>query len=469
MIDRPRKTGPVGLLFRPCALLLAGAAGLFSSLAFGQSPPSVAVPPAFVAENSDRSFPGIWEPLEAGAVLSRVTDPSAVWYNPAGIVLTDRSVLSANAPGYEYTTFGGSGFDRPAHGQNVRGLPSFVGFILGREAIPWRDLRIGFGITNPISWRQSVTIATAPTPDARSSYTVGSEIESFQASVALGYQQLPHFRLGLSLGFSFDTISSSAQIASEATTATLWQGSVSSAFVSANTQQFVAALGLQYDITPWLGIGGLVRAPAMRMFGNASITYDGIASTTDSQQIHFDDGAARFELRQPLQVSAGASARTGPLEFELDVSWHQASGAYDLFSSSQPVRMVTTPSGGGAPVVTNSPFPTFVTETRAILNTSLGGNLSLGKVWTLHSGVYINQAATYPSDPFFLPINFYGIRGGASLQGTHLSGSFGLGYEVGSSQHAVGVGSVPGSPPPETSGRLTIHTLSLLLALGYTF
>jgi hypothetical protein len=460
----------VSSLRRRWALAVAGALGLTSSLALGQTSPALTVPPAVMAENSDRSFPGVWETIEAGAVLSRVGDPSAVWYNPAGIVRSDRSAINANAPGYEFTAFGGSGFDRQVQGSTLRGLPSFVGAILGREVLPWRDLRLGFGLTNPVSWRQGLSLAAAPSPAMRSSYSVNSELESFEGTVALAYSPLAHLRLGLSLGFSWDTISSAGQIAAEKTTAAVWQGAVSSSIISANTQQFVSSIGMQYDITPWLGVGGVLRTPSMRILGTAGITYNSLATTTtDTQQLYFQDSSARFELRQPLQICAGATARTGPLEFEMDVSWHQASGAYDLFSSSQPVRLVTTPAGGGPPVVTTNPYPTIRTQTRAILNTSIGGNLSLGDVWTLHSGIYINQAPTYPSDPFFLPINFYGLRVGTSIQGKNLVGSVGLGYEVGSSQRAVGIGTLPGAPPPETGGRLTIHTISVLIAIGYRF
>jgi hypothetical protein len=454
----------LALIAAACTLL-----SLPSLRAEAQPAPALAVPAALIPANADRSFPGLWEPLEAGAVLVRANDPAAVWYNPAGIIQTNRSAIAANAPGYEYTTFGGSNFDRPAQGSSFRGLPNFVGAILGSEVIPWRNVRLGFGLSNPISWRQGLTATSESMPGTRSIYSVSSEIESFQAQGAVAYAPLPNLRLGFSLGVSWDSISTQGQSNAEATNATTYSGSLNYSSVNAATQQFVSAVGVQWETTSWLSLGLVLRPPAVRLFGSGTVTYDGVLNTGTEQQAHFQSDGP-FEFRQPLEIELGVATHYDKLNIELNLFWHQASGTYTLFHPNDPLRLVTAQPGGTSPMITSVVFPDIVTHTRAILNGSIGGNYRIDQLWWLHGGFYIDQAPTGSDDPFFQSIDFYGVRVGCSLREEKgLSGSIGLGYELGLSNRPPGPGTPVGGPPPPASGSLNIHTFSLLLAIGYKF
>ena len=443
------------------------AAGV-SSRAAADPGPSLAFPPALIPAATERSFPGLWEPLEAGAALVRTTDPAAVWYNPAGIVVTDRSGINASAPGYQLTEYWGSSDNRPAQGNSLRGLPNFVGAILGREVIPWRNVRLGVGLTNPITSQQSLQVSQVLTPGQRSAYTVGSDLESFQGSGAVAWAPWPFLRLGLSLGMSYDTISSNAQSTAELTTSQSYGGSLNVSTISANTQQFVSSVGVQVDVLKWLSVGAVVRPPAVKILGASTVTYDGILNGSQEQQEHVQ-GNGSFELRQPLQINFGAAAQFGRVNLEADFFWHQASGTYTLIGSPGGLRLVTAGPEGSAPLVTSTVFQDIRTQTRSLLNASIGGNYHLEKKWWLHGGFYLDQSPTGSSDPFFEPVNFYGVRAGCSLrQSTGLEGSLGAGYELGLSNRPPGTQSPIGSLTP-TTGNLSIHTFSLLLAIGYRF
>jgi hypothetical protein len=460
---------PPRLLRRATTLAVVGLVGPWSAQALGQASSTLVVPLPVVSLNTERSFPGLWEPLEAGAVLVRAQDPAAIWYNPAGIVSLDRSAVAANAPGYEFTVFSGSGFSQPVSGSNFRGLPSFVGFVLGREIIPWRDVRIGFGLSNPISYQQGLSVNSESVPDMRTNYATQSQVQSFQASMAIAYAVLPNLRVGMSLGGSYDTLSASGQLSGESTTPAMYQGATSSMSVDGNTQQLVSSFGVQYRPIPWLGIGLVLRPPAVKVAGGSSITYNAIANTGEEQQLHFLGGGS-FELRQPLQIDFGVTSHIGPVNFELNLFWHQPSGTYTLFDSSESLRLVTAMGGGANPVVTSIPFPAVRTQTRSIVNGSLGGNMRIGELWWLHGGGYLSQSPTYATDPFFQAVDYYGFRVGCSLREKKgFLGSIGLGYEVGTTARAVGIGSFPGTMPPATPGSVTIQTISILLALGYAF
>jgi hypothetical protein len=158
------------------------------------------------------------------------------------------------------------------------------------------------------------------------------------------------------------------------------------------------------------------------------------------------------------------------LNVELNLFWHQASGTYTLFHASQPLRLVSAQPGGLNPMVTTVVFPDLVTHTKGILNGSLGGNYRLDRHWWVHGGFYVDQAPTTSTDPFFQPIDFYGVRVGGSLrEDKGLSGSIGLGYELGVAGRPPGSGNPVGGAPLPANGNLYIHTFSLLLAIGYRF
>jgi hypothetical protein len=385
------------------------------------------------------------------------------------MVLSERSAINANAPGYELTVFGGTSYNRPAQGSSLRGLPNFVGAILGKEVIPWDNVRFGFGMTNAISWRQSLSIDEESEPGQRSVYSVQSEIESFQGVAAVGWAARPDLRFGMTLGMSYDTISTEAQSNAEATTPVAYAGSLNYSSISANTQQLISSFGVQFDAAPWLGLGAVLRPPSVRILGASSLTYDGILNTTQEQQVHFQNDGS-FEFRMPLELDLGASTHLGRLNVEANLFWHQASGTYALFSSSQTLRLVTAPPGGASPTVTSLAFPTVLTRTRSILNASIGGNLKLSPIWWLHGGFYVDQSPTYTTDAFFQSVNFYGVRTGCSLrQEKGFEGSIGLGYELGLSSRPPGFGPPLNGLPPPPVGSLNIHTFSILLALGYRF
>ena len=418
---------------------------------------------------TERSFPGVWEPLEAGAALVRSSDPAAIWYNPAGIVGPDRSSIAANAPGYQLIFYAGSSDNRPTQGQSFRGLPSFVGAVLGREVIPWRNVRIGFGLTNPISAQQSILASQETTPGQRSSYVVSSDLESFQGTGAVAWAPWPKLRFGLTVGLSYDTISSTAQSSAELTSAT-YSGSLNISNINANTQQFVSSFGAQWDTPlPWLNVGLVIRPPAVKLFGTSSLSFEGIFDSTQEQQEHIQTNGS-FEFRQPLQINFGASAQLAQrFNLEADFFWHQASGTYTLLGAPASLRLVTAGSGGTAPVVVNNPFPDIRTGTRSILNVSVGGNYHLTQKWWLEGGMYFDQSPTGNTDPFFESTDFYGVRAGCSLREEKgLTGSFGVGYELGFSEKPPGASSPLGAAQLG-QGDLDVHTFTLLLAVGYRF
>ena len=106
----------------------------------------VRIPPSLLLPNYDRVHPGLIEALEAGAVIARARNAPAVAYNPAGIAVTDRSVLNASAQGYQLTALGGTGFEQASPVSSFESIPSFLGLVLGRDVLDWESVRLGFAV-----------------------------------------------------------------------------------------------------------------------------------------------------------------------------------------------------------------------------------------------------------------------------------------------------------------------------------
>jgi hypothetical protein len=448
-----------------CRLLVATGLALIPFRALGQTAPAILLPPGITVPNFDRVFPGLSDAIEAGAELARSHDPAAVWYNPAGIVLTDRTIINASALGYQLTLITSSGLFSNVNNLNLLTIPGFIGVILGREVIPWEKVRLGFAIANPISWNQGLSLAGNPAPGSFITYSANSNIQSYQPTAAVAYEVSPKLRLGLSLGFTYDTLGDSGEIASQTTASTNAPGSITTLSLGGYAFQFISSLGVQYEALPWLNLGAVVRSPSARIFGNAWLDYESLITTMQgTQQVHFKSTSGDYEFVHPLEVDLGAAlkSRRGA-ELEVDLRWHMASGTYALTTfPAQKASVVTTPIGGPPSTVT-AQFPDLRFGTRMLFNAGIGGRVRLSRLFTFNGGLYVDQTPIAPGVRIFQAINLYGARAGVAVTTETLSGSMGLGYETGLS------GSQPSPGDPTRLASLRVQTLTLLLSIAYKF
>jgi len=424
------------------------------------------IPPTLLLPNYDRVSPGLTESLEGGAYLARARNAPALFYNPAGIALTDRTVLNASAQGWQLTTLGGTGFNHSSPVSSFEAIPSFVGVVLGREVIDWETVRLGFAIATPIHWNQSATASTSPVEGQRVSYAVRSSFDTFTPTLSVGWAASQSFRLGASLEFPYTSINDTGSLSGEITDTTSTRGTLRTLAAGASALHLVGVVGVQWAPLSWLQVGARVKSPGLKIRTSGSFQYEALTNFANgTRQSFFQDPSADFEYRLPFEASLGAAVKFGPVEVEVDVRFHDGTHSYALFSSAQTARIVET-TGGGSPVVSTLAFPGVNYRARQVWNGSLGAHYAISPTLILSAGSYLDYSPADPSTTVFRRVNLVGFRAGVAFEIGKLSASFGLGWEHGTGTDDL----VPsGLPIPTEASDITLDTFSLLFSVSFKF
>ncbi|HMK73351.1 MAG TPA: hypothetical protein VK454_08420 [Myxococcaceae bacterium] len=449
-----------------CCLAVPLSAGAQEQLLF---------PPTLIVPNSNRVFPGLSESIQAGAAVVRVSTPPAIWYNPSGMVLSEHTTVNASVQGYQLTLFTGSNLLKGGTQEsNISTVPTFVGILLGTEVIPLKNLRIGFGMSNPISWSQGVNNASrGPNSAASILFGANSEFTQYQAAGAVSYAVSDRFRIGFSLVVPYTYISNNGQLNGQVSKNDLFYSAISTVFMSGYNFHLLTTASFQWQPLDWLSFGGVIQPPALRVIQGGNITVQALStlnSSTDARTVDlsFRDTKATFSYVIPPEVSGGAAVHFGPVELELDAHWYLATGPYYLFSSTEPVNGHRAVQGS-PPVTSLGSFPGQVWGTKNIVDLNFGTSVKVSELITLLAGFYTSLAPGNVPSYVFQPVTLYGVRAGLSFSGSHLSFSVGLGYEWGSTTIPLADVTAPGAEPVTFNQPLDFQTLSILFALAYVF
>jgi hypothetical protein len=260
---RPRRRSP----YRGLALVLVAAA----TAARAQD---TQLPPTLLLPNYDRVHPGLIEALEAGAFIARARNAPAVAYNPAGISVTDRTILNASAQGYQLTVLGGTGFEHASPVSSFESMPSFLGVVFGRDLIDWEAVRLGFAVVTPVHWDQSAVGNTEPETGRRVSYSVHSIFSTTVPTFSVGWAVSSSIRLGASIELPYTSLSDQGQLSGEVSTATTNQGSIRNVTAGGSTLDLVGVVGAQWMALRWLQLGILIRSPGLKLLTTGSLSIE---------------------------------------------------------------------------------------------------------------------------------------------------------------------------------------------------
>ncbi len=422
-------------------------------------------PPSVVITNYNRVLVGEQESLEAGAYVARVNDTTAGWYNPAGMALVDRTAIGASGSGFETDVLSLENINKAGGSFSISQLPSYFGVVLGADVLHSPYWRLGFSITKPIAWAQGVEGGAAGAE--RLSYSSSVSFSTLQPTVSVSFAPLRCLRFGVGVGVALTSLTEAQTLSAQVVTATTANAFLRTVDASGSIWDLTADVGLQWDITPNLVLGALLRAPGLKLLSSGALTYQDVDNNgTPWSQAFFHDRSATFDYQFPLEVNVGLGWHSKLFELEGDLRYHTAISAYSLFASQVPIQ-VTTTGPGGVPVVTSKPFPAVQNAARQVWNWAAGGHINIGEAWSVHAGFFSDYSPTTAAgQDVFRAVNMYGMTLGGRVHGEHLSGSLGFAFSWGNSSSFSFEDPASGASIPT---RLSIKTLSLLYAVTYEF
>src|SRR5262245_26560256 len=243
-------------------------------------------PPNLVLANYDSVPVGPYGGLEGSAFAARVGDPSAAWFNPAGLSRQTTAQISGSAGVYELTSV--SPHSLPNSGGSVQQLPNFVGFTFNVES----GLTAGVVLLTTNSWTQQIDselITPVPNGQERFAYSADSEYGRQIAAAGVGYHRGGAWRIGG--GFAFSTLdlrlvaTVSDRIADTAGLRTLLvAGRASGSALQLRTQA-----GAQYDKERFR-FGAAIRTPGLTVHRRGAVTLDGTLDSSGTSM-----GASLFD------------------------------------------------------------------------------------------------------------------------------------------------------------------------------
>jgi hypothetical protein len=236
---------------------------------------------------------------------------------------------------------------------------------------------------------------------------------------------------------------------------------------SGTTYHLVGTFGAQWDPHARWALGLRASTPGLRLNGSSQLTYDGMRSSeAEDSVLAIRDEEARFEYQLPTEITAGIAFRFDRGSIEVDARWHASTEEYDIYTTDTVGTLTVDPAGEPAEISDAVLAPT-VYEARSVLNLAIGGRYTLSRAWLLHGGFYTDSSPVAGSGGAFFPqIDFVGGTLGATLSGSHLSGSLGLGFTSGTSSEST-IGTLLGGDT--VTARFAVSTMSLNYAISYAF
>jgi long-subunit fatty acid transport protein len=422
----------------------------------------------FILPNYDTIPVGRFSGLEGGAYVARADDTSANWYNPAGLTRAETATFSADSAIYQWTSMR-TDFAESATGSTVSfdHVPAFIGAVVpikGHEG----KLVGGFSVTKRVAWGEFIDqelFSSQGTGQLRAGLGSENHFDVLVPGIGLGYAAGGKWRVGAGLGVPIVSFDRNDTLSLRLTDGAAYSSALQETRATGWEADLQLSLGVQYDATPELSFGALLRPPGVRLFGTSSFTSDSLVAVPGKTvDMSIRDESSDFKYRVPLEFDIGAAWHRGKLQLEADLKMYKGVSEYTLLATDQSYTVVTT-TAAGSQVSTLAAGP-VTTGARSLVNIALGGRYALSKVTTLHAGFYTNRSpVSSESNPMFTEISLTGATVGATFGWRHVGISAGVAYTAGTSS-PVAIGGPFGNV---VSTPIVVNKLSILYSLSYTF
>jgi len=438
---------------------------LVSSPALAQVDQVITPPQNLVLSNYNSVPVGPYGGLEGSAFSARVDDPSAAWFNPAGLARQEAAQISGSAGVYQLTSVSPSSL--PNQGGSIQQLPNYVGFTFS----PRTGLTIGAALVSTNAWNQetdSELFSTVPTGQQRFAYSADSEFDQRVAAISAGYYGGGRWRFGGGFAFSLMDLRLVQSVSDRIASASGLQSVMVSSRASGSALQLRGQAGAQYDLSGWR-FGGAIRTPGLNLMHSASVTIDGALDAGKSGLgSSLFDADAKMEYHLPWEFQGGAAFVGNRFEIEIDVQAFTSISGYSMISTTNPVLVYTDAGTGIAPSVTSRPFGGMNTASDGVVNVGAGGHVRLveSRKLLLHGGVGSNRSPVGAGDNVFNKMNL-------------TTWSIGLSGTFGKFQFAAGLNRQGGRADDVMlrnllsgdviTSAIDVHTTGLIYSLAYQF
>src|SRR5262245_7429294 len=452
---------------RTLAVSVSSFLGLGVNL-LAQNPNPIIQPPGFTLTLPNYLMTPIGQVggLEGGAFVARANDASSNWYNPAGLALAHESSVSSSAGSYQLLSVIPKDLQSEDSGGSSQQVPALVGVVVKR-LFPDKRWTLGFSAVRTNSWQQETDaqIDELALPSSRLlSYSAASQFRRNEFSLGMGFGDQGPWRFGAATSIANTTVSAVGSLGDQVVTPTGLDAALADRRVSGNITQLRLTGGVQYQATPEILLGALVRTPGLRLFRSGEFGLDAVAHSGDATaSLSFFDPKPTFNYKLPFQATAGAAWVCSRFQLEVDVSFFSGTSAYELFSSERSAISIFDDGNGGPPVVQQVPFNPVITDNRAIVNVALGGSYALtaNQVWVLHYGFHTDFSPVGDQDDFFSKVDTYSVTLGVSGSVAGFTAAVGVNYLFGDANN------VPLADILDSD--ITIKSVAIIYSVAYRF
>lgn len=430
------------------------------------------IPPSNIIPNYNRVSLGQREALEAGAYVARTDNALANWYNPAGLVLSERTSLNASSNAFEVTTATLNGIGPQTSSTRFAPINGFFGIVVGTPIVKSPRWRFGFGYTRPVAWSPSTLRGGFNLPAGAAAEAFGySSMVNFSTTIPslnAGYRLAPKVRLGLGLGVGVTNLTQSQALTDRLVQPTSVATGVRLVSTDGSAYDLLLSAGAQWDLAPNVTLGGLLSLPGLRIGGSTEVALSQTVSQAGgaSNDLAFGDHSAKLDYKIPFRAVVGATYRYARGQVEVDLRYYSGHGAYPLISSDSAAQQITT-TATGVPTVTTPAFAPVLLQTRSFVSAAIGGNYSLVRSFAVHAGFFVDPSpVSAPEQSIFRAVNLVGFSGGVSFGAGKLSASLGVSSSWGTtSDRQIG----PSLGGTQAVTNVHVQTVTGLYAISFTF
>jgi hypothetical protein len=426
----------------------------------------VVTPPENLVLSNYNSVPvGPYGGLEGSAYAARVADPSAAWFNPAGLARQAAAQISGSAGVYQHTSVSPAAL--PNQGGSYQQLPNAVGFSFSPRA----GITVGAVLVTTNAWNQetdSEVFSTVPSGQQRFAYSADSDYEQRVAAISVGYHGSGPWRYGGGFAFSLMSLRLVQSVSDRIASASGLQSVLVAARASGAALQLRAQAGAQYDQGPWR-FGGALRTPGATIHRSGTITLDGVLDAGASGLgTSLFDANAQLEYHLPWEFQGGAAFVAPRFEVEVDIQGYTPISAYPLLSTTNPVLVYADAGTNTPPKVTSQPFAGLTTASDGVVNIAAGGHVRPFEQRSLlvHAGIGSNHSPTSDADKVFNQVDL--ITWTLGLSGTFGKFQFaaGVNHQSGGQDNVMLRNLLNGEV---VQSRIDLHTTGLIYSLAYQF